>query len=737
MFGWGKSKDEKWIKHKTLIEGIADVAFVLDLEGKIVGIIKQHPTRHPIGEEMIGKYLRDLLGPEEGLKGAQAMREALSYGRRESFEYSQHIEQKTFHFKAHIISIPQEYRNREERLLWWAYDITDRKTDQASLWMRNELLEGILGSRIALMSDGQVDSSAITESLKIIGQATQCDRSYILEHYQTPYYQVLSLQHEWCNKNIPSQFGNPRLEQIEYEELMPGWLHSLLTTGYKYFDVSKLPDELREVFSVAKQQWILMLPIFKENMLWGILCLEYHRPHREWEDEEIRILSSTTSSIRGFIASEEAKKALHAAKIEAEKANQAKSEFLAVISHELRTPMNAILGYSQILSQSLTDEEQREHLGFIDRSGRSLLDLINNILDFSKIESKGVELEIIAFSVEQVLLEAIEVCQIKARDKGITLEYKMQDDLPAQMLGDPYRIKQVLLNLISNAVKFTAKGGVKVYLGFKEIEENGKILLHCAVQDSGIGISPEKASRLFRPFSQADGSTTRQYGGTGLGLVIAKRLVERMHGRIWVESAIDKGSTFNFTVQLDRCAQVVETSPKPKLPQEDIADLSQSTENEDKIPLTIQKKKTDKDSSLDPEFAQRFPLRILMVEDDPMNQKLATKILSRLGYHNVDVAPDGLSGLSRLKDNAYNLVLTDLQMPRLDGIGMARRIRMGECGATKKHLPIIAVTAYAMNEDRERCLDAGMNGFIRKPIQIDELKETLIMGYHQSLKRRM
>ncbi len=726
--GWfWQNKKERWEKEREIYCNLADVVLVLDLEGKIVSVLKSNPTRHPVNAtQATGKYLRELLGPEQGLKGAQAMREALGANRRTTYEYSTRVENGIFYYRAEIFPIPRRFRNREERILWLAYDCTAEMEAQASLWTRNELLEGVLKARISLMGENREGAHALDESLQIIGAATKASRVYILEHYQTPYYQVLSLQHEWCNKAVAPQMQNPKLEQIEYEDLLPGWLHGILKAGYRYFSMEDLPEKFREVMQVSSYQYVLLLPVFREERLWGLLGVEFHRPHRTWTDDEIEILRALSGTIGSWVNAQETRKELNIAKIEAEKANKAKSEFLAVISHELRTPMNAILGYAQLLRGGALAPEQKEQLSFIERSGRTLLELINNILDFSKIESQGVELENIPFNPEQVVIETVETCRIKAKEKGILLEYKMDGTTPKLLFGDPHRLKQILLNLVNNAVKFTSEGGVEVALGCKEFAE--KVVLHGSVRDSGIGIAPEKASRLFRSFSQADSSTTRQYGGTGLGLAIAKRLVERMGGKIWLESAVGEGSTFHFTLQLARVAEV-STHPLSQATLRSATELPAS-EQTLKRALSVDAA----DGILDASFGLRFPMKILLVEDDPMNQRLELKLIDKLGFAKVEVAFDGIEGLKRISEGDYDAVLCDLQMPRLDGIGMTRRIRAGECSEKKRKLPVIGVTAYASSEDREKCLDAGMNEFIRKPIQVQELKEALILAYHQKVK---
>jgi signal transduction histidine kinase/ActR/RegA family two-component response regulator len=722
---------ERWEREREVYARLGDVILVFTLEGRLCGIVKNNEQRHPLPSNSIGKYLRELFGVEQGLKAAAALREAIGQERRSTFEYQLSGREGAHVYRAELIPLPRTHRGREERVLWVAHQITAAREEQAGLWMRNELLEGMLRARTTLMAElpaGQ-EAQALNDSLRVVGQATHADRVYILEHYQTPYYKVLSLQREWCAEGISSQLGNPSLEQIEYEELLPGWLGSLIRNGYKYFDVNELPEAFRAVLRVAQEQWVLLLPVFRKELLWGVMGIEFHRPHRRFGAEEIAILQSVGASIGGWIGAEEAKKELTLARLEAEKANKAKSEFLAVISHELRTPMNAILGYSQLLRQTISAPEAKEQLGFIEKSGRGLLDLINNILDFSKIESNAVELEAIPFVLEQTVYEAIETCQIKAREKGLVMDAKLAEGLPERVVGDPHRLKQILVNLLNNAVKFTSQGGVYLELGHKTVDE--RFVLHGAVRDTGIGISADKASRLFRPFSQADSSTTRQYGGTGLGLAIAKRLVERMGGKIWVESQEGQGSVFHFTLQLLPEAKVVIPSA-PKVPLAQGAPSSPAPRQVAEEPALIDTASAD--GQLDAAFAQRFPLRLLVVEDDPLNQRLLVKILERLGYRNIDLAADGQEGLQKINQVEYQAVITDLQMPRMDGIAMTTRLRQGECGPSRKRLPVIALTAYALEEQKERCVRAGVDTFLQKPIQIAELKESLITAYHQVLK---
>lgn len=376
----------------------------------------------------------------------------------------------------------------------------------------------------------------------------------------------------------------------------------------------------------------------------------------------------------------------------AEAGIRAKSQFLANMSHEIRTPMNGIIGMAELALDSDSESERLEYVKIVKNSAESLLGVLNDILDFSKIEANKLVLEWVGFSLHELVSDTLKILGPRAVQKGIELIRDINEDVPSYVQGDPMRLRQVLINLVGNAIKFTKSGKVTVHVALESAVTSQTAIIHIAVIDTGIGIPAHKLESIFEAFSQADSSTTRQYGGTGLGLTISSRLVELMGGHMSVVSEVGKGSIFQFSLTLGT------DSPPEALP---------STGEKGRLPPSQ-------------------PLQILLVEDNPTNQLVALRLLEKWG-HRVTLAGHGQEALELLRagGHVYDLVLMDMQMPVMGGLEATRLIRADEQAQGGGRQPIIAMTANAMQEDRQACLDAGMDGYLSKPIRSVELAQKL------------
>ncbi len=450
----------------------------------------------------------------------------------------------------------------------------------------------------------------------------------------------------------------------------------------------------------------------------GAVCLSPRRSFQVWKEEVSgRSLPWTTTEIHAaqslrhallVTALESSQSSLVKAAADANKANEAKSEFLANMSHEIRTPMNAILGFAQLLEETPLDSDQTVYLSAILKGGESLLAIINDILDLSKMEAGELKLNYTEFHLVHLLTDLVTLLRPQATQKGLTLTFDIAPDIPHQYFGAEQRLQQVLTNLVRNAIKFTHQGYVKVTVAPDSSYSNDSscsnescsgdqcIALMFSVEDTGIGLDEASQQQIFDAFTQVESSLTRQYEGTGLGLTICRKIVALMGGDIGVTSTLGEGSTFWFTA----CLQPRQTMTESSLEDEKLA------------------------------IAPHLSICILVVENTAMNQLLMIKTLQKIGY-TADAVANGQEALDRLAQKAYDVVLMDCQMPVLDGYEATRQLRQREQVQQHRHTPVIGLTAFAMESDRQKCLDAGMDDYISKPVRIHQLK-TLLERYVRS-----
>ncbi|WP_009032760.1 histidine kinase N-terminal 7TM domain-containing protein [Indibacter alkaliphilus] len=575
--------------------------------------------------------------------------------------------------------------------------------------LRNEkMLTSIAFATKELLSNADF-FKATQKAITILGDGASADRAYLFENKldnEGNYYS--SQRFEWSALGVESEINNPDLQDLPiglFGESMDYLIKNQVYTNI----VSNIEDPgLKGLLESQGIISILLIPIFVEKNFWGFVGFDDCQKEKVWSEGETALLISFAESISNAIERRNMEENLRQSMENAKDASIAKSEFLANMSHEIRTPLNGIIGFSDLLLKTSLNQTQKEFLKSIIDSGHLLLDLVNDVLDFSKIEAGKLELSLTEVNLAELAEESMNLVQPMAEEKHLILKISTPENLPEYLIADSTRLKQVLINLLSNAAKFTPKGEIELRIKLLENISDDKVLLNIAVRDTGIGISEEKKEIIFEAFAQEDNSTTREYGGTGLGLTISNKILELMNSKLELKTELGKGSTFSFTIALE----IASALPKTKVKEE---------------------KKSNRPSETPIETIKSIKPKVLLVDDNPVNMLLAKTIVKNI-IPNAEVfeAKNGQEAVDSFLKNNPKIIFMDIQMPIMSGYEATKEIRKLEKNDIK--VPIIALTAGTVKGEYERCLEAGMDDYLSKPVVVADIQEKIQQYLPQKIK---